>query len=280
MTAPGRAVPEDRRGSPGDFQAVFESRVRGRRRGDRPRSASPGACRAAIKSADDRPRHAAAPRDPRRGLGHGVDGRGDPGPDGAPSWRPPGDRPPRSRRVLDDRKADLDLFVALDTLEYLKRGGRISGSRGGDRDPPFGQADHHRQGRRGRDGRQAPDPVEGPRAGHRAHDRAAVERVGDPPHDGRGRSRVPRRAVIQRMPGGVDPADGLGPAGRSVGRAASRPRLARRRHALRPPIEPRRRRDATGRSSSARSVNGTVGQVAMGGPAPVPPRGSGYTRRA
>jgi DegV family protein with EDD domain len=31
--------------------------------------------------------------------------------------------------VLEDRKKDLDLFVALDTLEYLKRGGRISGAR-------------------------------------------------------------------------------------------------------------------------------------------------------
>ena len=30
--------------------------------------------------------------------------------------------------VLEDRKADLNLYVALDTLEYLKRGGRISGS--------------------------------------------------------------------------------------------------------------------------------------------------------
>jgi len=32
-------------------------------------------------------------------------------------------------RVLETRKADVDLFVALDTLEYLKRGGRISGAR-------------------------------------------------------------------------------------------------------------------------------------------------------
>jgi DegV family protein with EDD domain len=31
--------------------------------------------------------------------------------------------------ILDDRKKDLDLFVALDTLEYLKKGGRISGAR-------------------------------------------------------------------------------------------------------------------------------------------------------
>ena len=32
-------------------------------------------------------------------------------------------------RVVEHRKADVDLFVALDTLEYLKRGGRISGAR-------------------------------------------------------------------------------------------------------------------------------------------------------
>jgi fatty acid-binding protein DegV len=30
---------------------------------------------------------------------------------------------------MEERKADVDLFVALDTLEYLKRGGRISGAR-------------------------------------------------------------------------------------------------------------------------------------------------------
>jgi DegV family protein with EDD domain len=30
--------------------------------------------------------------------------------------------------VLEDRKTDLNLYVALDTLEYLKRGGRISGA--------------------------------------------------------------------------------------------------------------------------------------------------------
>jgi fatty acid kinase fatty acid binding subunit len=30
--------------------------------------------------------------------------------------------------AIEDRKADLDLYVALDTLEYLKKGGRISGA--------------------------------------------------------------------------------------------------------------------------------------------------------
>jgi DegV family protein with EDD domain len=32
-------------------------------------------------------------------------------------------------RVIEERKGDIDLYVALDTLEYLKRGGRISGAR-------------------------------------------------------------------------------------------------------------------------------------------------------
>ena len=31
-------------------------------------------------------------------------------------------------RVIEERKADVDLYVTLDTLEYLKRGGRISGA--------------------------------------------------------------------------------------------------------------------------------------------------------
>ena len=32
-------------------------------------------------------------------------------------------------RILTERAKDVDLYVALDTLEYLKRGGRISGAR-------------------------------------------------------------------------------------------------------------------------------------------------------
>jgi DegV family protein with EDD domain len=30
--------------------------------------------------------------------------------------------------IVEERKSDVDLYVALDTLEYLKRGGRISGA--------------------------------------------------------------------------------------------------------------------------------------------------------
>jgi DegV family protein with EDD domain len=32
-------------------------------------------------------------------------------------------------RTLEARRADVDLYVALDTLEYLRKGGRISGAR-------------------------------------------------------------------------------------------------------------------------------------------------------
>ena len=31
-------------------------------------------------------------------------------------------------RVLEERRGDIDLYVALDTLEYLRKGGRISGA--------------------------------------------------------------------------------------------------------------------------------------------------------
>ena len=31
-------------------------------------------------------------------------------------------------QIVEDRKSDVDLYLALDTLEYLKRGGRISGA--------------------------------------------------------------------------------------------------------------------------------------------------------
>jgi DegV family protein with EDD domain len=36
---------------------------------------------------------------------------------------------PEIARILEERTTDLDMYVALDTLEYLKRGGRISGAR-------------------------------------------------------------------------------------------------------------------------------------------------------
>ena len=46
----------------------------------------------------------------------------------ASSSRPRADRPPRSPRSLEARAPDMRMYVALETLEYLKKGGRISGA--------------------------------------------------------------------------------------------------------------------------------------------------------
>ena len=56
-------------------------------------------------------------------------GAGDARADRAPSSRPRACRRAEIARVLEHRKEDLRIFLALDTLEYLKRGGRISGAR-------------------------------------------------------------------------------------------------------------------------------------------------------
>ena len=49
-----------------------------------------------------------------------------------PGWAssslPRDGRPPRSPRRLEARAQDILIYVALDTLEYLKKGGRISGA--------------------------------------------------------------------------------------------------------------------------------------------------------
>ena len=63
------------------------------------------------------------------------------------------------------RVADLGFYVALETLEYLRRGGRISGAPGGHRLGARGQADHHHQGRGRRDASTASAPAARPGSG-------------------------------------------------------------------------------------------------------------------
>ena len=74
--------------------------------------------------------------------------------------------------TLEARAQDILIYVALDTLEYLKKGGRISGASAAIGTLLVGQADHQGQGRRGRDGRQGAHPQQGARAADRAHRRA------------------------------------------------------------------------------------------------------------
>ena len=128
-------------------------------------------------------------------------------------------------RVLEERKADVDLFVALDTLEYLKRGGRISGARAAVgtmlsikpiitvNDGIVENADRVRSRQKARERVLELLTAKPARAGR------------DPPQHERRRRRVPRA-----VRGAVGPGPVAGPddAHRAVRRAPPRPRLRRR----------------------------------------------------
>ena len=99
------------------------------------------------------------------------------------------------------------IYVALETLEYLKKGGRISGAQAAigtllSVKPIIKLVKHGvvETADRVRTRSKARERLHG--ADHRAPDRAAV----DPPHDHAGRRGVPRRAAA-RVPD-LDPADG------------------------------------------------------------------------
>jgi DegV family protein with EDD domain len=108
-------------------------------------------------------------------------------------------------RVLTERTGDLNVFVALDTLEYLKRGGRISGTAAA-----IGTLLSVKPIITIKDGKV--EALERVRTGSKAHERVIelltvrpVERLAilsTPPSEP-----TPfRQEAIARMPGGVDPA--------------------------------------------------------------------------
>jgi DegV family protein with EDD domain len=108
-------------------------------------------------------------------------------------------------RVLTERTGDLNVFVALDTLEYVKRGGRISGTAAA-----IGTLLSVKPIITIKDGKV--EALERVRTGSQAHERVIelltvrpVERLAilsTPPSEP-----TPfRQEVIARMPGGVDPA--------------------------------------------------------------------------
>ena len=92
---------------------------------------------------------------------------------GGPSWRRTGGRPAEIAEVLETRAPDLRMYVALETLEYLKKGGRISGAQAAIGTLLSVKPIIAVEARRGRDGRQLADAVEVARALHRADLRAA-----------------------------------------------------------------------------------------------------------
>ncbi len=120
-------------------------------------------------------------------------------------------------RVLEERKGDVDLYVALDTLEYLRKGGRISGAQAtiGSllsvkpiitvRDGKVETADRVRT--RGKARQRVLELLSA-----RPLDRLAV--LYTPPADGV----AFRDELVPRLPGGIDPAHvSVQPVGSSVG---------------------------------------------------------------
>ena len=126
MTAPDAPFPKTAAASAGEFQAAFE-----RCFADGAEAIVcidvAGTLSAAIKSATiardqlaDREIHVIDSTSASMGVGVLAQM----GSEMAAQGRSAGD----IAEYLNDRKADLNVFIALDTLEYLKRGGRISGA--------------------------------------------------------------------------------------------------------------------------------------------------------
>jgi DegV family protein with EDD domain len=215
MVAPDAPFPKTAAASAGDFQAIFEGLFVGGAEAIVCIDVA-GSLSAAIKSAT-----IARDQLPDREI-HVVDSGSASMGEGllaqmASEMAAAGRSATDSVAVLEDRKADLNLFVALDTLEYLKRGGRISGSRAA-----IGTLLSVKPIITIKDG--VVETVDRPRTRSRARERVIellterpVERVGilhTMAEDIEGF----REALIKRMPGGVDPAlVSVQPVGPSVG---------------------------------------------------------------
>jgi len=127
MTAPDAPFPTTAAAAPGDFLNAFreafdagaESVVCVTVSGD-----LSGTLKAALVARDQLPDRDIHVVDSRTAsMGHGMLAQI------AAELAAEGVSGPEIARVIEHRKADVTLFVALDTLEYLKRGGRISGAR-------------------------------------------------------------------------------------------------------------------------------------------------------
>ena len=128
MIAPDAPFPTTAAASPGDFKTAFEAAFDAGAdavvcvdvSGDLSGTLKVGAGRARVCS-PDREIHVIDSRTASMGVGMLAQIGAELAAEGVSATE--------IARVLEERKADVDLFVALDTLEYLKRGGRISGAR-------------------------------------------------------------------------------------------------------------------------------------------------------
>jgi DegV family protein with EDD domain len=127
MTAPDAPFPTTAAASPGDFLSAFDTALEGGAdavvcvnvSGDL--SGTLKAAQVAQGMRKEREIHVIDSRTASMGVGQLVQIGAELAAEGVSATE--------ITRVLEERRADVDLFVALDTLEYLKRGGRISGAR-------------------------------------------------------------------------------------------------------------------------------------------------------
>jgi DegV family protein with EDD domain len=126
MTAPEAPFPKTAASSPGDFQAVYEAAFAGGAEAVVSIHVA-GTLSGTMKSAEvakgllpDREIHLVDSTSASMGEGLLAELAVDLANRGVSAAE--------IARILTERTADLNVFVALDTLEYLKRGGRISGA--------------------------------------------------------------------------------------------------------------------------------------------------------
>ena len=174
MTAPDAPFPTTAAVAPGDFKTAYEAAFDERRRRHRLASMSRATCRARSRrpgrAADCCPT-ARSTSSTRRTASMGEGMLAQIGAELAARRRVGG----RDRaRSSSERAADMRSTSRLDTLEYLKRGGRISGARAAVGTmlsvKPIITVENGDRGER----RPRPDAGEGARAGPRAADRAAA----------------------------------------------------------------------------------------------------------
>ena len=127
MTAPDAPFPTTAASSPGEFKEAYEAAFA--RGADAIVSVHvAGTLSGTIKSAQiardmlpDREIHVVDSQGASMAAGH-------PGHDGRRPWRPRVEPRPRSPRSSRRRTSDMRIYLTLETLEYLKKGGRISGA--------------------------------------------------------------------------------------------------------------------------------------------------------
>lgn len=126
MLAPGAPLPTTAAASPGEFRAVFEAAFEQGAEAivcidvSEELSGTVKSARIAAAMLEGREIHVIDSRTASMGFGMLAQM--------ATELAEQGKSAAEIAAIIEARKADVDLYVALDTLEYLKRGGRISGA--------------------------------------------------------------------------------------------------------------------------------------------------------